>query len=161
MEPGADSDHNSADLVYSEIRDLLRRQESKLKEARTRAATVLAVSGFALSFLGGSILENSSTPGPWFWVGAGLIVLAILACLWVLLPPRKERLFFSPEPKDLLDNYLPLPPSESMEYLAGYMARWVEENQPEIDPLYTGLRWGMYALGVGIVVLLADLGGIT
>ena len=60
-------DDNSIELVYSEIRDLLRRQESKLREARARAGTVLAVAAFALSFLGGAILEGDTRPGRWFW----------------------------------------------------------------------------------------------
>lgn len=90
---------DTVDLVFSEIRNLLRRQESKLKEARSRAGMVLAVAAFALSFLGGSILSEPSSPRVWFWIGVAFVVASVLAVLWVLIPPRRATLFFSPDPK--------------------------------------------------------------
>ncbi|MEX2653169.1 MAG: hypothetical protein WD473_12110 [Acidimicrobiia bacterium] len=149
----------SVDLVYSEVRELLRRQESKLVEARGRAGITLAVAAFALSFLGGSILERGDL-GDSFWIGSVSIAFGILCALWVLTPSGKPKLLFSPEPKDLLDHYLPLPPDMSKEYLATYMAGWVEENERQVDLLFTGLRFATVTVGVGIVVLLAELGGV-
>jgi hypothetical protein len=158
-EPPTDPD--TAELVFSEIRDLLRRQESKLKEARSRAGTVLAVSAFALSFLGGSILSEPSRPSVWFWAGVTFVFAGVLAFLWVLIPPRRATLFFSPDPEVLIESYLPLDGHEAKEHLARYMTGWVEDNQPQIDPLFTALRWGTLSLGAGLVVLLAELAGVV
>ncbi|HJQ75975.1 MAG TPA: hypothetical protein VJ948_01795, partial [Acidimicrobiia bacterium] len=61
----------------------------------------------------------------------------------------------------LIESYLPLDVHEAKEHLARYMTGWVEDNQPQIDPLFTALRWGTLALGVGLVVLLAELAGVV
>ena len=147
---------SSVGLVYAEIRELLRRQEASLDNARSRSGTILAVVGLALSFFGGAILDVSEDPPLLFWVGVGIVVLGLVLALWVLAP-QKETWLFSPNPDQLMDFYISRPEGESKAYLARYMAGWTVDNKEKITAMYVKLIWSVSLSGVGLLVLLAVL----
>ncbi|MGD2101478.1 MAG: hypothetical protein PVG83_04525 [Acidimicrobiia bacterium] len=149
---------NAVDLVYSEVRELLRRQEKDVDDIRRRAAAVVGVISLALSFFASAILKSGQETGCGFIVSMGLIVLGLVVALWVMLP-RRNAWLFSPQPEVLLSDYASLSKEDAQEHLAIFMAGWIDSNQIIIDRLYRGLFWSILLAGVGVVMLAVVLVG--
>lgn len=151
------TDGTSVDLVFDEMKERLRRQEAALDEVRGRGGVVLGVSSLAASFLGGALLDRGGL-GPGFWVGVAFLIGAVVTAMSVTFP--REAWQFSPLPEHLLASWIDLPPLWYRRYLSEHMSEWIRDNQSALDPLHGRLKWAIRAAGLGIVVWLADLGGL-
>lgn len=158
-------DPEVARLVFEEaVRDLTG-QEAAVDELRRRAATVLAASSIATSFLApAALLDRTNDPSVFSWIGIASIVAVAILIAGVLWPWKGWQ--FRAKTDILLKDYYrgehhappwPLSIERAHVRLAEYAASWSTRNDRRLRSLHYLFRWAVIAVPIGVVAWVVDL----
>jgi hypothetical protein len=158
---GAVADERIA-LIFEESRRALDQQEKVLDNLRARAGLLLTAAAIASSFLGATALADGKFC-VWSWLAIGSLLalgwFAIKGVLW----PRQDAWTFTHSVADLLKHYVDAAEREwDIDGMHAAMAErneklW-DENEKQLEPMFTAFRYAAVALLFEVVFWLVDLG---